>query len=68
MWGRKPRVVLHMVNDDLPSVEGILLARRPREYVIGVPKLLMAVGGNPTELASRQLVVPRENVAFYEVL
>ena len=68
---RKPRVRMHLVDDkqsQLPSVEGILISRRRREYMIAVPRLLVAPGANPAELDSRFLTIPRERVAFYEVL
>lgn len=51
----------------LPSIEGILKRRWP-EYVIAVPALLTAVGRDPDQLESRHVAVPRERVAFYEVL
>ena len=53
---------------ELPSVEGILITRRRREYLIAVPSLLLAVGADPAELDARYLAIPRERVAFYEVL
>jgi len=62
---------MHLVDDkqsQLPSVEGILISRRRREYMIAVPRLLVAPGANPAELDSRFLTIPRERVAFYEVL
>jgi hypothetical protein len=71
--GGRPRVRLHLAdpapNVSLPSVEGVLLSRRGREYVIGVPELMVAPGGVSEHLAdARELRVPRERVAFYEVL
>lgn len=68
---RKQRVRVHLFGQkgaEVPSVEGLLLSRRHSEYVIGVPSLLIAVGGQPAELDSRALVIPREHVMFYEVL
>jgi hypothetical protein len=70
---RKQRVRLHLAdphpNVDLPSVEGILLAKRYGEYVVALPSLLIAPGANPAELSdARELRIPRERVAFYEVL
>lgn len=62
---------MHLVDDNqsqLPSVEGVLVSRRRREYMLAVPKLLVAPGANPAELESRWLVIPRSRVAFYEVL
>lgn len=52
----------------LPSVEGLLVSRRRREYLIALPQLLLAPGANPAELESRWVAIPRERVAFYEVL
>lgn len=68
---RKKRVRMHLIDDprsELPSVEGILQSKRGREFVIAVPELLVAAGANPAPLESRWLVIPRERVAFYEVL
>jgi hypothetical protein len=68
---RKPRVRVHLVDEkqsQLPSVEGILVSRRRREYMIAVPVLLTHPQANPAELESRWLSIPRERVAFYEVL
>jgi hypothetical protein len=69
MFLRKRRVRLHLVasDADLPSVEGIL-ERRGREYLVSVPELLVAAGGNPQRLEARLLAIPREKIAFYEVL
>lgn len=68
---RKPRVRMHLIDSQdsqLPSVEGILVSRRRREYMLAVPRLLVAPQANPAELESRWLTIPRERVAFYEVL
>lgn len=67
----KQRVRVHLIDEgrsQLPSVEGILLSKRGREIMIAVPKLLMHPDANPAELDSRWLTIPRERVAFYEVL
>lgn len=66
---RKKRVRVHLVagDADLPSVEGILRRRWP-EYLVDVPELLLAAGGNAQPLQSRTLAIPRERVAFYEWL
>lgn len=71
--GARPRVRLHLSDPGpqvtLPSVEGVLLSRRGREFVIGVPELMVAAGGRTEPLAdARELRVPRERVAFYEIL
>ena len=61
---------MHLLDEkgsQLPSVEG-LLERRGAEYMISVPSLRFAVGGRPAELEARYVVVPRERIAFYEVL
>ena len=69
---RKPRVRVHLIDptpsSHLPSVEGLLVSRRRSEYLIAVPQLLVAQGAQPAELESRYLAIPRERVAFYEVL
>lgn len=68
---RKPRVRMHLVdepNSQLPSVEGVLVSRRRKEYMLVVPQLVIAAGRDPEPLDSRYLVLPRERVAFYEVL
>lgn len=68
---RKPRVRVHLMDEgrsQLPSVEGILVSRRRREYMIAVPALLTNPQANPVELESRWLSIPRERVAFYETL
>ena len=68
---RKPRVRVHLIdepNSQLPSVEGVLVSRRRREYMLAVPRLVIAAGRDPEDLQSRYLSIPRERVAFYEVL
>lgn len=71
---RAKRVRMHLLEEPrvpLPSVEGLLVAKRRREYVIALPKLIteaVVQGGSPTELESRLLVIPRERVVFYEVV
>jgi hypothetical protein len=65
------RVRLHLVDEPqvpLPSVEGLLVSKRAGEYVVALPQLIVAVGANPAVLESKLLVVPRERVAFYEVI
>lgn len=61
---------MHLVsqNSDLPSIEGLLVSKHSGEYVLALPSLLVAAGGNPAELEARWVRVPRERVAFYEVL
>ena len=65
---RKRRVRVHFNDQDKPSMEGFLLAQHRRDYIIGVPSLLIATGRDPAELESRQVRVPREQVWFYEEL
>ena len=70
---RRRRVRLHLADPahgvSLPSVEGILVRRERREYVICVPELHVAPGAAAQALAdARELRIPRERVAFYEVL
>lgn len=70
MWLRRKRIRMHLLDDrgsELPSIEG-LLTKRGREYEISVPVLITAVGANPRPLESRLVVVPRERIAFYEVI
>lgn len=68
---RKRRVRMHLAEShpgvSLPSVEGLLIGKG-HEYRLAVPRLLIAEGANPAELESREVVIPRERVAFYEVL
>lgn len=54
----------------LPSVEGVLLGldRGLGEYRVAVAELRWAPGGNPDVLEAQELRVPRERVAFYEVV
>lgn len=65
MLGRKKRKVrLHL--KDGPTIEGLLVARRP-EYVVWAPQAITDTGGLPSDLLGH-VRVPRENVAFYQVL
>lgn len=69
---RKERVRVHLMDPSpemrLPSVEGLLVSKRGREYVLAVPQLIVAPEAKPRELGARLLAIPRERVAFYEVL
>jgi hypothetical protein len=71
---RAKRVRMHLIDPhdgmQLPSVEGILIAkrRRDREYAIALPSLITTVEGNAAELDSRLAVIPFDRVAFYEEL
>lgn len=62
------RVRVHLFNDKAPSVEGLLVSRRHREYAIAVPRLVATAEGEPRELGAELLLIPRENVAFVEQL
>lgn len=55
----------------LPAVEGLLVARRRREYVLAMPRVIteaVVSGGNPTELEARLVEIPRERVVWIERL
>lgn len=69
---RARRVRVHLVDGqpgiELPSVEGLLVSRRRREYAIAVPVLYTSAEARPAELDSKLLVIPRERVAFFEVI
>jgi hypothetical protein len=70
----RKRVRMHLVDESprvaLPSVEGVLLGfdHALKEYRLGVPELLFAAGGNADKLDAKELRLPRERVAFYEVV
>lgn len=71
MWPKK-RVRVHLADPhpgvELPSVEGVLVSKRGRELTIAVASLVFNPDADPVPLQSRWLVIPRERVAFYEVL
>jgi hypothetical protein len=70
-WGRRKRVRLHLIDEPgitLPSIEGLLVSRRRREFVLALPALQFAAGANPVHPEGRIVCVPRERVAFFEVL
>lgn len=68
----KKRVRMHLLEPSpqmqLPSIEGLLVSKRGREYVLAVPQLITSPEAKPTQLGSKLLVIPRDRVAFYEVL
>ncbi len=76
-WGKKRRRVrVHLIDPPaqgpvfggtLPSIEGILLHTRP-DFEVSLPRLIASAEGAPIELDARSVVVPRERVAFFEVL
>ena len=62
---------MHLITPErveLPSVEGLLVSRRRGEYLIGVPALLVDPQKDPDLLASQWLAIPKERVAFFEVI
>jgi hypothetical protein len=70
---RAKRVRIHLTavaaSAGAESVEGLLIARRRREYIVAMPELLVAAGARNEPLPdARELVIPREHVAHYEVL
>lgn len=75
---RKKRVRFHLLDPSpemrLPSLEGLLVGGAiiswvRREYRIALPVLIDAPApAKPKELASREMRIPRERVAFFEVL
>ena len=72
LWPRKRyRVRVHLIDPPhvaLPSVEGVLVATRP-DIHIAVPALVFSTEAAPAVLNdAKLLVIPRERVAFFEVL
>lgn len=71
MRRKRKRVLVHLIDPHpqsiLPSIEGLLLCRG-RYWRIGVPSLLVEAGAKHQELESREVVIPSERIAFYEVL
>lgn len=70
---RAKRVRLHLTSSaasaGAQSVEGLLVSRRRGEYAIALPLMLLAADALPQPLSeARLLMIPRENVAHYEVL
>ena len=68
---RARRVRVHLIEDGLPSIEGLLVGkgRHGREVVVALPQLIteaVTQGGAPTVLDSRYVAIPRERVAFWE--
>lgn len=71
MVRRKRRVRMHLVDNpgvNLPSVEGVLYSRRGSEYLIAAASVHWAAGAEPDRPDARFLAIPRERVAFYEVI
>jgi hypothetical protein len=68
---RKRRVRVHLADPHpdvpLPTVEGLLVSKG-REYVVAAAELTLAAGSKPVRPDSRLLVIPRDRVAFYEVM
>lgn len=71
LLGRKRRVRLQLIDPgpgmSLPSVEGLLVARRHREYLVALPQIVTSADGAPIEMAARLVAVPRDRVAWIEV-
>ena len=70
-WKRKRKVRMHLIDRpgiDLPRVDGLLVSRRNREYMIGVPSLTFTAEGNAVTPEGRFVAIPRDGVAFYEIL
>ena len=65
---RKPRVRMHLEGANLPTVEGLLVSRRRKEYMLAVPRLLIDPQANPAELEAPYMCIPRDRVAFFEIL
>jgi len=65
---RAQRVRLHFFKDGMPSMEGLLVSRRHGEYAIGVPELVPTAEGEKVPVGGQIALIPRENVAFLEVL
>ena len=70
---RARRVRIHLFDQHpqlgSPSIEGVLVRRLGREFHVALPELVAAPGRDNILLdEARILAVPRENVAFYEVL
>lgn len=71
IWKRKRQVRMHLIDRpgiDLPRVDGLLVSRRHREFLIGVPSLTFTAAGNAVTPEGRFVAIPRDGVAFYEIL
>ena len=71
IWKRRKRVRVHLIDRpgiDLPRVDGLLVSRRHREYLLALPSLQIAAGAPPVEPEGRFVAIPRDGVAFYELL
>lgn len=71
IWERKKRVRIHLADRpgvDVPRVDGLLVSRRRREFLIALPELVLAAEGNPVTPEGRLVGVPRENVLLVEYL
>ena len=70
MFLRRKRIRVHLVDGpgmQLPSVEGLRVRRFP-ELVVAVPALWTNPQRDPDQLDAKHVCIPRERVAFYEVL
>jgi hypothetical protein len=65
MKRKKRKVRMHLQEG--PTIEGILVGRTRREYVLWAPTMIQST--DPVELpVSGHVEVPRERVLFYQVL
>lgn len=64
---RRQRVRIHLLEDGLPSIEGLLVGKG-REYQVAVAQLITSADAHPSVLESKLTVVPRDRIVFYEVL
>lgn len=68
---KRKKIRVHLTggrDTELPSIEGYLVSRANLEFLVELPHLVVAAGREPVELASRHVAIPRERVAFYEVI
>ena len=65
MFGKRKRKVRVHLKDG-PTIEGLLIKSRP-VYILWAPQAITETDGRPADLLGH-VEVPRENVAFYQVL
>ena len=64
VFKKKRKVRVHL--KDGPTIEGLLIKSRP-VYILWAPQAITETDGRPADLLGH-VEVPRENVAFYQVL